>query len=627
MAYYRVIRERNSIEIYFDSMPSDEIKKLLKSGAWRWHKVKRCWYNQNSFESRLIAHKICNSMVDSETEDKNTKVKTLDEIDDNTEDLVILGEGEIILTKEQQACVDYVGSKNKNLAIRSCPGGGKTIVLVKRAIEYLKVARINNKKRYIAVFTHNRVLANYLKELIGITESDKDYIRIGTLQEYVKDVYDDIPGFKLGNKAYTKVIERAMDDTLEGYKKKYKNDKYIKWGRAFWFDEFAWMRNMNIFDVNDRKLYMDLVREGRGHTHPMTKLDREAAFEMFISYQGILRSKKVYDPNPAGNERALYLTHNSGKISQRWIYDHVLIDEAQDQTLTNMIALERFAKSDLTICLDVNQRIYENRWRLSQAVTNVTSKILPDPFRCTRQIDELAESLRIHNEQQLDEEEKTEHRKPIAPGEKPEVIHCMTEDEEILYTINTVKRWLAGDPNHTIGIMCYTNEAVKKVAGWLSKDHISFQHISSDKEAEYSILQPGVKLCTMHTSKGLEFMRVILPQFYEGMIPKKWAYEDEEKLIKQRNTAYVAMTRAQHQLVIVYSGPKSQFVKELDPKLYTAIEYEDAVKRDKKSTVSQPEPRRIPRSILPGEEKKNTGSDNQEKQSRRSKYSLLDDTE
>ena len=46
----------------------------------------------------------------------------------------------------------------------------------------------------------------------------------------------------------------------------------------------------------------------------------------------------------------------------------------------------------------------------------------------------------------------------------------------------------------------------------------------------------SVKLCTMHTAKGLEFMRVILPQFYQGMIPQSWVKNDEE-MIQQRNVA------------------------------------------------------------------------------------------
>ena len=44
----------------------------------------------------------------------------------------------IELTKEQQTCVDYVGDKRKDLVIRSAAGGGKSLVLLNRAMKYLK---------------------------------------------------------------------------------------------------------------------------------------------------------------------------------------------------------------------------------------------------------------------------------------------------------------------------------------------------------------------------------------------------------------------------------------------------------------------------------------------------------
>ena len=544
--------------------------------------------------------------------------------DISEDEYVTIEDGEILLTKEQQACVDYVGDKNKNLAVRSCPGGGKTLVLVERAKEYLKEVRLHKKKNSIAVFTHNLVLANYLKELIGVEDSDKDYIRIGKTQEFINEVYYGLSEnkyAKLGNKAFDAVKGHAMDGALRTYADKINNDKYVKWGKTFWFEEFAWMRNMNIFDSSDEEAYFRLKRDGRGHTHAMKEVDRQAAFEMFITYQDIMRRKKVFDGNPDGNERALFVTHNTKKIPSRFFYDHVLIDEAQDQTLTNVIALRALAKEDLTICMDLNQRIYKNRWKLSQAVSNITSKLLTHSFRTTRQIDIIAEDLIAKNDVDFEENEKSEHKVPTdAVGEKPEVIQCSSESEEILFTTETIKRWIKADPKHTIGIMCFTNDAVDKVAGWLSKAGIPFQYISGDEEAVYSIVSPGVKICTMHNSKGLEFTRVILPQFYEGMIPRSWAYKDEDELIRMRSTAYVAMTRAMHQLVIVYNGHKSQFIKEINPELYNFVEYSKVVAEMNKK-VSLPEPRKIEKKIL------SDAAIEKVKQNRRSKWSLTDDTE
>ena len=106
-------------------------------------------------------------------------------------------------------------------------------------------------------------------------------------------------------------------------------------------------------------------------------------------------------------------------------------------------------------------------------------------------------------------------------------------------------------------------------------------------------------------------MRVILPQFYQGMIPQKWAMNDEEKLLQQRNVAYVAMTRAMHQLTIVYNGCGSTFIEEMDSSLYTARTFETAVEMELKNPTPM-----YTKRIMPEE------ADNQSTETRRKRWSF-----
>ena len=62
----------------------------------------------------------------------------------------------------------------------------------------------------------------------------------------------------------------------------------------------------------------------------------------------------------------------------------------------------------------------------------------------------------------------------------------------------------------------------------------------------------GVRIMTMHVSKGLEFDRVYLPALNEGVIPGRRCrtaedYEEERRLL------YVAMTRARSHLELMYT--------------------------------------------------------------------------
>lgn len=75
----------------------------------------------------------------------------------------------------------------------------------------------------------------------------------------------------------------------------------------------------------------------------------------------------------------------------------------------------------------------------------------------------------------------------------------------------------------------------------------------------------GVKLLTMHMSKGLEFGNVILPDINEGVIPPKNA--DVRDVEEERRLLYVAITRARRSLHILNTHERnrslSRFVKGL----------------------------------------------------------------
>ena len=71
----------------------------------------------------------------------------------------------------------------------------------------------------------------------------------------------------------------------------------------------------------------------------------------------------------------------------------------------------------------------------------------------------------------------------------------------------------------------------------------------------------GIKIITMHSSKGLEFDHVWIPDLYEGNMPIKQAVTEEE-IEEERRLLYVAMTRAKNTLHIYGAGKKSNvFVK------------------------------------------------------------------
>lgn len=68
--------------------------------------------------------------------------------------------------------------------------------------------------------------------------------------------------------------------------------------------------------------------------------------------------------------------------------------------------------------------------------------------------------------------------------------------------------------------------------------------------------QGGVRLMTIHASKGLEFRKVYLPECSEGKIPSKQAVTQAE-IEEERRMLYVAMTRAKRALVLFFLHGKT----------------------------------------------------------------------
>ena len=62
----------------------------------------------------------------------------------------------------------------------------------------------------------------------------------------------------------------------------------------------------------------------------------------------------------------------------------------------------------------------------------------------------------------------------------------------------------------------------------------------------------GVRLITVHQSKGQEFPHVIVPGLVEGVLPGFRAQDDDDELAEERRVFYVAATRAKRRLTLTW---------------------------------------------------------------------------
>ena len=90
----------------------------------------------------------------------------------------------------------------------------------------------------------------------------------------------------------------------------------------------------------------------------------------------------------------------------------------------------------------------------------------------------------------------------------------------------------------------------------LVQNEYSLQEKNKDKTK-----QTGVRLMTLHASKGLEFEAVFLLGFEEGLLPHSRSAMDPKEVEEERRLCYVGITRAKDFLHITYTTRRLTFGK------------------------------------------------------------------
>lgn len=89
----------------------------------------------------------------------------------------------------------------------------------------------------------------------------------------------------------------------------------------------------------------------------------------------------------------------------------------------------------------------------------------------------------------------------------------------------------------------------------------------------------GVRLMTIHLSKGLEFDRVVVAGVTEGLLPHQMSLGTPDEVEEERRLMYVAMTRARRELMLTFYDVGSRFLYEIPQEL---VEFESAVDPDRR---------------------------------------------
>ena len=487
---------------------------------------------------------------------------------------------EVTLTSEQEKCLNY-HLENRIPLIKGYAGSGKSFALASMALVHMKMYPEGQRKHKVALFTYTNSLTRATREFLDANpQFYGEDICTYTVDKYLYDVYTAIGG-PYRKMYYGKIRQDNIQQALNLHEKAYGTHRFHRLPIKFWEEEIDWMKSMNVSAYNKR-YYLELPRKGRGSDVRMSAEDRVTAYQIYLTYRLVCDKKNCGDWSDFAlyiNEkiyeyaRARYKGENVAyPVPVELMFDYIFIDEAQDLSLAQMLALMGTFSKGMAIAMDAHQRIYAANWTPKQLGIDTQIHWLKKSMRNTVEIDAFAEALRKKNDEYLGVEDREARAVPERHGPKPIVCRLKNQAEEKTYVIRQIQAWMGQSGNKArIAVIGATKSQVDKYSTWCSDAGI--YHEIVNKECSFSMRTPGVKILNAYNAKGLEFFYVIIPEFVEGNFPFRIREKDPEKyldlMVKFRSLAYVAFTRAQQELIITFSGQKaSSFIDEIDSSLY-----------------------------------------------------------
>lgn len=482
-----------------------------------------------------------------------------------------MSNADMVLTQRQIESINFEASND--LLIRGVAGSGKSVVLMKRAVKLNYKANQENKRKRIIILTFTNSLVKYTSELVNLTELNPCLIEVKTIDSCCLSTYGKYVDLIKGDKERKEFVETAIQNHL----KRHPKHRFHDIEAEFWMEEFLWIKQKNLTTLES---YVDAERSGRGGKVRMSRDDKRVAFQLFDEYCVLLKNADKYDKEDIYAE----LISSPSRIPEGKKYDYVLVDEAQDLSVVMLKFAKMLSRESVTIAADKAQKIYSTSfsWRDIGIDIRGRSKSLEKPFRSTKQIVELAESLlEVNRALQTDLSEFTDPAIPERTGSKPAVISCNYALTERDIVANLIKHFESENPPHTIGVLYRSWTQRKDLIEWFNYKHIKYEEVKIEKtsdDVKWSLSTPGVKLCTLHSSKGLEFDTVIIPMFKADVLPLASVMEGADEAQKaelemqERSLLYVGMTRAKYNLYITFSGMHSPFLKDFAHEYYQYVD-------------------------------------------------------
>lgn len=519
------------------------------------------------------------------------------------------------IQEEQDRIIRSV--KNAALVIQGVAGSGKTTVALHRLAYLLYQYRENIKAEKMIIFAPNSMFLDYISSVLpelgvgGIQQMTFSDWALDLLEQEVKladpsrrlqqwfaigkdrpVIDDEAPGRFKGSVRF----RDYLDAQLQQYEAEFvPTEDFIPWEGAKlkaktvyeWFHteykHYALMKRRErviarikrwieieldkVWEVHLKKDYKKKAGQRlRAYTKTWPNHTPFAYYKTlfakeneFIPAAILAESSRLFKKKEVDLEDLaplLYIRNRFHGIDGASVFDHVVIDEAQDFSPFQVALLkEQTRGNSFSILGDLSQGIHAYQGiRDWQEFLDIFGEEDSAFFRLERSYRSTMEIIHFANEVIARSGEPVTLAKPVfRSGEKVRV-GAVSAEGRLEKIVASVRELLGGEAS-TVAVIGRTDEECAAIHAHLEKADLSATLIHSGQR-EY---RGGLSVLPIYLCKGLEFDAVLLTDIDADHYART---PQDAKLL------YVGCTRALHQLHLLYTGEPSPLIADMDAELY-----------------------------------------------------------
>lgn len=438
--------------------------------------------------------------------------------------------------------------------IRGAAGCGKTTAALMR-LRQLCAARLVRKMRMgladpvrVLVLTFNRTLRGYVQHLATEQVPDGASAEVDlTVKTFSSWAFSLCPWVTIVDQG--KLIRKLLKDT--GFTD---NLDYL-------VGEVEYI--LGRFPFDEKVLYLDAGRLGRGRTPAITRPIREVLLNKVItSYE----KEKARLGKVDWNDVAL----KAAKVNCQG-YDVVVVDEAQDLSANQIrsVLAHLSENHNTTFIIDAVQRIYPQAFQWQEVGLTIRPNqvyTLKQNHRNTAAISHFAASI-VQDLPTEDDGVVPDPSKSLHKGSLPEIL-VGRYSAQIDYMLNVIQPYLAsGD---TVAILQPRGGSWFDFARQaLRRRKVLFCELT--RTSDWPEGPEQVALSTIHSAKGLEFDHVLLPGLNQEVTPH--GLEDGDGSLESlRRLLAMGIGRARKSVTLGYNPEdKSTLINLIDQTTYNLV--------------------------------------------------------